>query len=105
MASTVRRGPGVREVPNNYRAQQDVLQAEKKEHSSNVVLLWRSLKNVVSLKSPTFQVEFLFKLELEVNILTGGTPRSFERIRKIHTKQTKQSTQVSHPPSDELRTF
>lgn len=67
-----------------------------------MVLLWRPLKNVVSLKSPTFQMEFLFKLELEVNIPTGGTPGSFEGTMEIHTKQ---STQACHPPSDELRTF
>lgn len=78
------------------------LQAEKTEHRSNMVLLWRPLKNVVSLKSPTFQMKFLFKLELEVNIPTGGTPSSFEGIMEIHTKQ---STQACHPPSDELRTF
>lgn len=103
MASACEEGSrGQRGIKQLQGAARCALQAEKTEHSSNVVLLWRPLKDVVSLKSPSFQMEFLFELEPGVNIPTGGTPSSFEGIMEIHAKQ---STQACHPPSDELRTF
>lgn len=67
MASACEEGSrGQRGVKQLQATARCALQAEKTEHSGNVVLLWRPLKNVVSLKSPTFQREFVFKLELEL---------------------------------------
>lgn len=91
-----RRDPVVRETNWTITGHSKTYGGWDTKQSINVLLLWRPLKNVVSLKSPS--EGFLLKLEPEVNIHIYGTPSSCDGVRM--EVDTEQNTLALHPPVD-----